>query len=1088
MIDASGPGGGAYPLSPSQQRLWFLQRYDADDPVYHVVAVHRLVGVLDAAVLTRAVAELVRRHEPLRTRFREVDGVPVQEVCEPVPVTLDRWDLRDRDDPERDARALIGEWGDRPFDLGTAPLLRVGLLRTGDHEHLLCVATHHLVSDGWSMSIFFTELSQLYAAFRAGAASPLPPLPARFGDHVRRQVGADGSELAAASAYWRAQLADAPVLDLPTDRPRTARRPGRGAVWTARVPAELTAGVRRLARAHRCTPFMVWLAAYQLLLCRYAGQEEVCVGTPVAGRDRPEYEGLIGYFAGTLVLRGDLTGDPSFAQLLDRTRRTALDAYAHANLPFERLMAELKVPRDPTRHPLFQTWFNLHTETLDRPALDWGPELRARYVDWTPPHLSYDLMVDFWPGEDSRRLVITYDRDLFDPETVADLGERFVRLVGAAIADPEAPISRLPLLGPGERGSILDARDRAPGGDPGTVVDLFLARARQTPTAVALQHGDRIYDYARLDAETRALAAALRGRGVGPETVVGIGLPRSVEMVVAVLGTLRAGAAYLPLDPGYPDARLDLMLRDSGTALVLTDRAGADRLARFSVPILRVDQHPPADGVDGPPTPAPTGGGIRGEADGRDDAAPGPGPDDLAYVIYTSGSTGEPKGVAVAHGGLADRVRWMVEAYGLGPTDRVLQFAALSFDTHAEELFPILAAGGTVVLPEAPAELLPEWLPTPAGRSLTVLDLPTAYWHRLVHDLRTEDWPPRLRLMIIGGDQAEPTAVRAWRERFGDRVQLLNTYGPTEATVVATMARLGESDTVARPPIGRPTAGTAAYVLDPAGRPTPVGVPGELHLAGTGLARGYLGRPELTEARFSADPYGPPGARMYRTGDRVRLRRDGQLEFLGRVDRQVKIRGYRVEPGEVEAALAAHPEVAQAAVVVRGDGAEPTLVGYVVPVPGAALTGTALRQHLGRTLPPYLVPTSIVPLDRLPLTERGKPDLRALPTPDGIAPPREYVAPRGAAEELVAAIWAEVLGRDRVGAFDDFFDLGGHSLLATRVTARLRAEAEVELPLRVLFDTPTVAGVAAVVERLLIEEISRLSDAEVRKLLSQERA
>jgi amino acid adenylation domain-containing protein len=1064
------------PLSPSQQRIWFLQRYDPDDPAYRVVSIQRLVGRLEVPVLLRAIQEVVHRHEPLRTRFLAADGLPAQEVVADAPVPVDQVDLRGRVDGGQRLLRLVEEWGDQPFDLARAPLLRAGLARLGDEEHLFVLCAHHLVADGWSMAVFRAELAALYAAFTAGHGSPLPPLAARYADHVARErERAAGPRFERAVAYWTGQLTGVPALVLPTDRPRPARDADapagpRGDVLRVALPADLLGGVARLARSQRCTPFMVWLAAYQALLCRAAGQDEVCVGSAIAGRDHSDEEALIGYFTATVALRGDLSGDPTFAESLKQTRTAVIEAHSHGTVPFEQVTGALPAGRDRTRNPLFQTWFTMHTQNAGGHRTDWGPQVQASMPQWPRPagsaveqaplDRSYDLMADFWPGEDGAELALTYDRELFDRETIVEFAHRLRRLVEAVVTDPHQRVSQVSLLAPGERGSIVDSRGCAVAGAARTVVDLFLDQCRRTPGAPAVVCDAEVRSYARLDADSAAVAATIRAAGLRPGQIVGIHLPRSAELVAALLGILRAGAAYLPLDPSYPDARVELMLRDSGAAAVLTDAAGASRLDGLAPAVIQVGRA--VVPVDGP--------------------APPPGAADAAYVIYTSGSTGTPKGVVVEHGSLAERVAWMRREYGLTAADRVAQFASLSFDTHAEEVYPVLAAGGAVVLPALPPERFPEWLAGPDGRAVTVLDLPTAYWHQLVHDLRPEVWPPGLRLMIIGGSQADAAAVRAWRAIFADRVTLVNTYGPTETTIVATATELGALDAMVRPPIGRPAAGTAAYVLDPDGRPVPVGMPGELCLAGAGVARGYLGRPELTGRVFGPDPFGPPGSRMFRTADRARLRRDGRLEYLGRLDRQLKVRGYRIEPAEIEAALTGHAAVAQALVTVRGD----SLVAYLVPAPGAEPATTDLRAYLVRQLPAYLVPNAFVVLDRLPLTRSGKPDLDALPAPGDVSTEeRRYVEPRTDAEALVAEIWAEVLGRPRVGALDDFFELGGHSLLATRVIARLRAETDVELSLRALFATPTVAGVAEEVERLLRAEIDALSDDEVARLLTE---
>ncbi|NUW41373.1 non-ribosomal peptide synthetase [Nonomuraea rhodomycinica] len=1037
------PAGTLPPLSPAQERLWFLHRLDPADASYTMFVVRRLRGPLDRARLRTALSGVVARHEALRTRFPEVDGRPVAVVERPAPVAVEELDARD----EAEARALVAARTNAPFDLGAAPPLRVTLIRLADGDHVLCVVMHHIVADGWSIGVFLDDLAALYAGAR-----PEPPA-VQQGDVARWQRDRDG---AAALAYWRERLAGPPALELRTDRPHS-EGPARGGHHVLELPEELAGALEAVARRERATLFMVLLAAYQLLLSRHTGQDDVLVGTPTAGRDRVELERVVGYLSNTLVLRGDLSGDPTLAELLDRTRGVVLEAMAHQDVPFERLLAELDVERDLTRKPVFQTMLALNQGGRDE--RDRIGDLEMSYFDDGYRQAKFDLTVEAWRSPGLLRVAFGYDAGLFDAETVRRLAERFAVLL-AAVADPArlgVPVSRLPVL-TGEDEELLAAAGHGPdlrseepellGEEPGLLggdrVPEMVARAVSAyPDRVAVVCGQESVTYGELGRRVAALAAELAGHGVG-DGIVGLRLGRSVEAVVAMLAVWRAGAAYLPLDPAHPPARLDRVAAEAGVRATVTG----------SLAVL-------------PGVPAP-----------REE--PG-----LAYVLHTSGSTGVPKGVAVEHGALAARVRWMREAYELRPGDQVVQLAPLGSDTHAEELYPALAAGATVVVVPGDGGTLPDLLAERPG--VTVLDLPTAYFHQLVDVLDDVAWPAALRLVILGGEQVEGWAVARWRERFGDRVRLVNTYGPTETTIIATAADLTEDEP--RPPIGRPVAGVAVRLLDRHGQAVPPGAPGELHVGGAGVARGYLGRPDLTAERF-ADV---AGTRWFRTGDLVRLRPDGLLEFLGRLDEQVKIRGFRVEPGEVEHCLLGCPGVRRAAVVAR-DG---ELVAYVVGeaavvgeagVAGAgAVVGEAgrLAEHAARTLPPYMVPAHWVVLDALPLTPNGKLDRAALPAP-GRPEGTDRTPPRTDAEELVADVWAEVLGADKVGAFDDFFALGGHSLLAVKVAARLRALAGVDLPIRTLFARRTVAELALAVEEALVAEVAGLSDEQARALLDAE--
>ncbi|WP_327002968.1 amino acid adenylation domain-containing protein [Dactylosporangium sp. NBC_01737] len=1002
--DPSAPA----PLSAGQQRLWFLHQLDPADAAYSMHLVYRLRGPLDAGRLEAALGTVADRHEVLRTRFLEHGEDLVQFVAPPAGVRLDRVEATTEDD----ARRAVAAWTNAPFDLTAGALLRAGLVRLGPDEHVLCLATHHIAGDGRSLGIIVEELHAAYA----GAA--LPDLPVQYADFAawQRQAPADDAAL----AYWSGQLAGAATLELATDRPRPPVQTSRGAFARHRLPAGLADALDRVARAERCTPFMLLLAAYQALLARHTGQVDISVGSSISDRARPELRDVVGMFVNTLVLRTDLSGDPTFRELLTRARETALAAYAHPDIPFERLTAVLDLPRDPSRTALFQTMLILHTET--GAGLDVLPGVTAELFDDGFAQAKFDLMLDVWREPDGLQLSLNYRTDLFDAATADRLVARFGLLLAAVAADPDVRLSDVDLSAPQERAALLDLGRGPVRAEPDDdVAGLVATWAVRTPEAVAVVCGTDRLTYAELDRRATRRAAALRGLGIGPDRTVAVALDRGVELIVTLLAVLRAGGAYVPIDPRYPTARQELLLRDCGATVLVTASS------------------------------LPEGGGIP--------AARPAGADHLAYVIYTSGSTGTPKGVGVSRAAFAARVAWMRHRYELSVDDQVVQFASISFDTHVEEVWPALTAGARLVL-LPPGEDLPELLAREPG--VTVLDLPTPYWHELTAIVGQVRWPAALRLLILGADQVRADAIDAWFAHVGDRVIVLNTYGPTEATVIATTAVLGPGTDGRRPPIGTPIADTRLYVVDGDLRLVPDGVPGELCIAGAGLARGYLGRPALTADRFRPDPFGPPGSRLYRTGDLVRWRTDGQLEFLGRLDDQVKIRGFRIEPGEVEAALAALPGVRQAAVVARpGAAGHLVLAGYAA---GDDLRPDELRRALAERLPPFLVPTHLIALDRIPLTVNGKVDRAALPAPDAAG--GGYVAPRTPTEGLVAQVWAGVLGRERVGADDDFFALGGHSLLAVAAVARLCAATGRDVPVRALFLQPTVAGLAAAVDRL----------------------
>ncbi|HEV2735720.1 MAG TPA: amino acid adenylation domain-containing protein, partial [Longimicrobiaceae bacterium] len=1026
-------GGGTAPLSFAQERLWLADQLGAGTGVYNMPHALQLRGPLDVAALRGALDAVVARHEPLRTVFEDADGGPVQRILPPAPVPLPVAEL-DGTPEEREAEAerRMREDAARPFDLRRGPLLRAALLRLDAEEHVLLLTMHHAASDGWSMGVFFRETTAAYDALTAGMEPAFAPLPITYADYAawqREQLAGAGMERDL--AFWREELEGAPaVLELPTDRPRPAVQSFRGARHPIALPAGLVERLRTLARGEEATLFMVLLAGWQLLLARWSGQDDLVVGSPVANRHRAETEGLVGFFVNTLVFRGRLDGDPTFRELLRRARRGTLGAYAHQDLPLEAILDALHVERDPARNPLFQVALVLQNAPAHRLEMR-GVELE--FVEQKGGTAKFDLTLEAFESADGVAGSIEYATDLFDAETAARLAGHFGVLLEGIAADPDARASTLPLMQARERRELVEAWSRS--GDPEPRRDclhrLFEAQADRVPDAVAVEMGGEALTYAELDRRANRLAGTLRARGVGPDARVGLCVERSPGMVAAMLAILKAGGAYVPLDPGYPAERLAFLLRDSGARVLVAGEGLADRFGAF-------------DGEVVEPAPAEDGGdGARPAVEVS--------PEHLAYLTYTSGSTGEPKGTEVPHRafpGFFDGVGYA----RLDEGETLLQHSSTSWDAAALELWPALLTGGRCVLYDGTTPELPRLAEAIRRHGVTTLWLPAGLFSVVVDGM--PELLEGIRQLVVGGEAVSPAHARRALEAYPG-LRLVNGYGPSECTVFATCWPVPAGFAGHTVPIGRPIGDRRVYVLDAALEPVPVGVPGELYVGGPAVARGYLGRPALTAEGFVPDPFGgEPGARLYRSGDRGRWRPDGVLEFMGRVDRQVKVRGFRVETGEGEAVLAGHPAVREAAVVARDDAAGvKRLVAYLVP--DGALEPDAVREHARAALPEYMVPSALVVLDALPLTRNGKLDRRALPAPAWETDGR-FVAPRTPDEEILAGIWAEVLGTERVGAHDDFFSLGGHSLAATRVLSRVAKTLGTEVQLRVLFEAPTL--------------------------------
>ncbi|MFG3691061.1 amino acid adenylation domain-containing protein [Micromonospora sp. NPDC047740] len=1014
------------PAAFMQRRLWFLEQSGAD-LAYAIPLVLDLAGALAVETLRDAISEVVRRHQVLRTVLPERDGEPVQVVLPPAPVDLPLVDITGADEAEQDRR--LADDLRRPFDLATGPLLRATVFRTGENRHILAICVHHIVIDGWSLDLLCDELGQLYNAFLAGRESPLAELPVQYGDYTLWQRDRLATILDADLAYWTDRLADVPAgLELPTDRPRPRVQTNHGAIADRWLPAGLRADLERLGRKHDATLYMTLLGGFQALLHRYTGATDICVGTPVAGRTEVELERMIGFFVNTLVLRTEVDRRLSFAGLLARVRQTAMGAFAHQEVPFERLVEELNPPRDPSRNPLFQVMFNL-LNLNDNPLDLTGIEVRDR----PNPGLGsaqVDLSLDIYQRGDGLLCRLEYNSDLFDAATADRLLRHFETLLTGLAADPDAELGSCELLDDAERRQVLDEwNDTGRAIEPVTVPELFERTARRTPDQLAVVGRDGRLTHAELHARANRLARYLIAAGVGPEDRVALILPRTTDVVVAILGVLKAGAAYLPIDPAMPRDRAAAMLEDAAPALVLTE-LDEELLAGFADHDVDPDER------------------VRPLH-----------PRHPAYLIYTSGSTGRPKAVVVEHRSVVNlyhehRSTLFAPMAARRPV-QVAITASFSFDTSWEELL-WLADGHTLhVIGEelrADAEALVGYV---GKHGIDFLDVTPSYAAPLLAAGLLEDDGRHTPAMVSIGGEAIDAAL--WEEiGAAPRTAAYNYYGPTECTVDT----LGSPIAAGRPvSLGRPLANTRAYVLSPDLQPVPPGVAGELYLAGAGLARGYLGRPGLTATRFVADPFGAPGTRMYRTGDLVRWQAGGTLEYLGRTDDQVKIRGFRIEPGEIEAVLAGHPAVTQAVVVARADRpGDPRLVAYVVPAEEGTPDPAELRAFAARSLPDYMVPAVVVPLDRIPLNTNGKVDKKKLPAPVFVAAASR--APRTPAERALAGLFADLLGVPTVGIDDDFFALGGHSLLATRLITRIRAAFGADLPVRALFETPTVAGLA----------------------------
>jgi amino acid adenylation domain-containing protein len=1064
------------PLSFAQERLWFLDQLEPDSAVYNVCQAMRMKGTVNVAALEGAFNEIVRRHEVLRTNFVAAEGRPIQVINEQRTLALKVVDLASASDAEQPGalQRLLEEESRRPFDLTRDILIRALLVRTASGESTLLITLHHIISDGWSLGILFRELAALYPAFCAGEPSPLPELPIQYADYVfwEREM-MQGPTLEGLLSYWRKQLGGPlPVLELPIDRPRRMGGKAQGAGQTIQLSRSLTQALKTVGQQEGATLFMTLLTAFQILLHRWTGQEDIVVGSVVAGRRKVELEKLIGFFVNTLVFRGDLSGDPTFRELLVRTRSAAVSALAHQDLPFERLVEELRPDRSLSRNPLFQVMFVLQNAPMAPTNLS---QVSVESLDIDTGTAKFDLTLTMMEAPEGLRAGLEYNAELFEPATIARMLDGFQTLLEAIVANQDQPITRMPVLTAAERQRLIEGWNDTATAYPKdrTIAQLFEEQVSRVPHSMAVSFENQRLTYLQLEAKANQLARWLRRAGVGPGTLVALCLERSIELIVALVAIVKAGGTYVSLDPTYPPERLNFMLRDTAAPLLLTQGrlrsrvegfvAGDSRNGSAAVPVILCLDTEWSQVAAEAPHPIPV------------DLTP----DHLAYVSYTSGSTGQPKGVCVPHRGVVRLVRNTNFAH-FGTDEVIMQFAPVAFDASTLEIWGALLNGGRLAIyPPGPTSLaeLGEFI---ERTGVTTLWLTAGLFHQMIEE--QIDRLKNVRQLLAGGDVLSPTHVARAREEL-PRTQLINGYGPTENTTFTCCHRITAAPEPGRTvPIGRPIANTQVYILDPHRQPVPIGVPGELYAGGDGLARGYLNRPELTAEKFVPNPFvaagsassrpgtgpndGEGGARLYRTGDRARWLADGTIEFLGRIDRQVKIRGFRVEPAEIEAVLEAHPDVKQCAVVVRENAAgEKRLVAYIVSAQPAP-TADSWRVFLADKLPDYLVPSAFVALEALPLTANGKVDLRALPADESARPdlPGHYVAPRDEVERQLTAIWETVLDVHPIGVHDQFFALGGHSLLAVRMVAQVEKAFGKKLPVAAIFQHRTVEELARLLQ------------------------
>ncbi len=1072
-----------FPASFAQQRLWFLDQFEPGSPYYNIPIVVRLRGKFDIALFEKAINEIVSRHEILRTTFASIDGKPVQVISPELYIPIKIIEVSGEEAKIRydHAIGIARDEARHNFSLSKGPLFTITVVKLDERDHLISLVMHHIISDGWSIGVFIREMSVFYDALMEGHAPNLAPLSLQYADYSEWQRDwMQGEVLDAQLEYWRNQLENSPsLLELPTDRPRPAVQTNRGGNASIHIPHELMTKVIELSRKENATLFMTLLAAMNILLHKYSGQTDLCIGTPIANRTRAEIEPLIGLFINTLVIRTNISPQDTPTDVIKKVKQASLGAYAHQDLPFEMLVDNLDIERDMSYSPVFQVMFILQN-AQNTTGLRISSDLVLEQVEIDAGTATFDLSFSVTEQPKFLEILVEYNSDLFDHETIERLLVHLEILLDRLVQNPDKSISNLSLLNDVELETVIRTWNNTPLNLPEVplIHQLFRKQAERTPHAIAVSQseGGSIQEltYQDLDMKSDFLAGYLIDAGLKVDDLVGLCLEKSIELMVAILGILKAGCGYLPLDPAYPDERLFFMVDDSKTRVILTQESFREKLETSPAKLVMLDE--------GLPITADDHAVILEKLSAR-----GISPENLAYVIYTSGSTGTPKGVMVTHRGVVNHNLSVINKFALNSSDRVLQFATINFDTAVEEIFPTWLAGATLVLPPKSRLTMgmlllssKEITDLVTEEAITVLDLPTAFWHEWVQQqfLSAQQLPESLRLIILGGEKAYRDRYDTWAGLNGGRVKLLNTYGPTEGTIIATSfdpsgGFLHDHDF----PIGTPLHNVNIYILDSSLKPLPVNVPGELYIAGIGVARGYLNQPILTDEKFLPSPF-IAGERMYRTGDRARWLRDGNLEYIGRVDSQVKVRGFRIETGEIETTIRQFEGVRDNAVIpypiqrlsAGAQTEDHRLVGYLV-VEGLETQDQAvminhLKDYLRKKLPDYMIPSTFLFIEKIPLTPNGKVDRKNLPHPDIASRSLEvsYLAPRNLLEKRLLTIWETLLGNDRIGVLDNFFELGGHSLLATQVVSRIKSDIGIDIPLRLIFEAPSISMLAQRIE------------------------